>query len=175
MRDSLANTGTASSGASATTDPPSEWTEINSNDFESGWGIWNDGGSDCRRSSRDSAYAHQGSYCVRIRDNTSTSVATTDSLNLSGYSEVKVDFWYYPRSMESNEDFWLQISTDGGSNFTTVADWDSGDEFTNGNFYPDSVTITGYTLTGNTQFRFRCDASGNNDYIYIDEVIVSAK
>jgi fibronectin type 3 domain-containing protein len=176
MRDSLTNTGSASSGASATTDPPSQWTEINSNDFESSWGIWNDGGSDCRRSSRDSAYAHQGNYCVRIRDNTSTSVATTDSLNLSGYSEVKVDFWYYPRSMDnSNEDFWLQISTDGGSNFTTVEEWNTGDEFVNGNFYPDSVTITGYALTSNTQLRFRCDASGNNDYIYIDEVIVSAK
>jgi hypothetical protein len=77
--------------------------------------------------------------------------------------------------MESGEDFWLQISTDGGSNFTTVEEWDEGDEFIDDNTYSDSVTITGYTLTSNTQIRFRCDASGNSDYIYIDEVVVSAQ
>jgi hypothetical protein len=99
---------------------------------------------------------------------------TTDNLDLAAYDEVRVDFWYYPRSMETNEDFWLQISTNGGSNFTTVEEWDRGDEFENGSFYPDSVTITGYTLTDQTQLRFRCDASGNSDYIYIDEVVVSA-
>jgi hypothetical protein len=151
------------------------WSEIINDDFEAGWGNWNDGGSDARRSSNDSSYAPQGTYCVRIRDNTSTSVMTTDDLNLSAYSDVKVDFSYHARKMESSEDFWLQISTDGGSNFTTVEEWNEGDEFTNDNTYSDSVTITGYTLTSNTQIRFRCDASGNSDYIYIDEVVVSAQ
>jgi len=67
------------------------------------------------------------------------------------------------------------VSTNGGSSCSTVADWDSGDEFTNGDFYPDSVIITGFTLTDQTQLRFRCDASGNSDYIYIDEVVISAQ
>jgi len=74
-----------------------------------------------------------------------------------------------------NEDFWLQISTDGGSNFSTVEEWNWGDEFVNDQFYPDSVIITGYTLTNQTVLRFRCDASGNNDDVYIDEVVVSAR
>jgi len=30
-------------------------------------------------------------------------------------------------------------------------------------------------LTDQTQLRFRCDASGNSDYIYIDEVVISAQ
>jgi hypothetical protein len=75
----------------------------------------------------------------------------------------------------SNEDFWLQISTDGGSNWTTVEEWNQGDEFVNEQFYPDSVIITGFTLTNNTQLRFRCHASGNADDVYIDEVMVSAQ
>ena len=178
MRDSAPtpNVGTASAPANATTDPAAGWTEIDNHDFEGGWGIWNDGGSDCRRSSKDSAYAHQGTYCVRLRDNTSTSVMSTDDMNLSAYSEIKVDFWYRPESMDnSNEDFWLQISTNGGGNYTTVEEWNQGDEFENGNFYPDSVTITGYTLTNNTRLRFRCDGSGNGDKIYIDEVVISAQ
>jgi len=75
----------------------------------------------------------------------------------------------------SNEDFWLQISTNGGSNFDTVEEWNLGDEFQNDNFYPDSVIISGYTLNNTTQLRFRCDASGGADDVYIDEVLVSAR
>ena len=173
-RDGLGNTGSYSTSESATTDAEG-FVGIISDDFESSWGNWNDGGTDCRRNANDSAYAHQGTYCVRLVDNTNTSVMTTNNLDLSGYSEVKIDFWYYPRSFDNaNEDFWLQISTNGGTSFDTVEEWNLDDEFVNGNFYSDSVTITGYTLTSNTQLRFRCDASGDQDYVYIDEVVVSA-
>jgi hypothetical protein len=173
MRDSVPNTGTASSPANATTDP-SGWTQIQYDDFEGGFGNWNDGGADCKLYT-GGTYAHQGSNALDLEDNTSTSVATTGNLVLAGYAEIKVDFWYRCQSMDnSNEDFWLQISTNGGSNFTTVEEWNEGDEFVNGQFYPDSVIITGYTLTDQTQIRFRCDASGGNDDVYIDEVVVSA-
>jgi hypothetical protein len=148
------------------------YSTINSNDFEGGWGIWNDGGSDCRRSANDASYAN-GTYCVRLRDNTSTSVMTTDNLSLASYSELTVDFSYYPRSMDnSNEDFWLQVSTDGGSTYTTVEEWNRGDEFENNQRYDDSVVIPG-PFTGNTRLRFRCDASGNSDWVYIDDVVIS--
>ncbi|MEO1260764.1 MAG: M12 family metallo-peptidase [Bacteroidota bacterium] len=149
------------------------YTVINSNGFESGWGIWNDGGSDCRRSANDSQYASNGTYCVRLRDNTSTSTMTTDNLNLAAYDELLVEFGYYPRSMDnSNEDFWLQISTNGGSSYTTVEEWNRGDEFENNNFYTDAVTIAG-PFTSSTRLRFRCDASGNSDWVYIDDVTIS--
>jgi hypothetical protein len=142
---------------------------IDFNDFESGWGIWNDGGSDCRRSNRDADYA-LGTYCVRLRDNTSSSVMTTDNLNLSSYDEITVDFSYYCVSMDNaNEDFWLQISTDGGSTYTTVEEWNLGDEFNNNARYYDNVVISG-PFSSNTRVRFRCDASANGDRVYIDEV-----
>ncbi len=146
---------------------------VNSNGFESGWGIWNDGGSDCRRNSKDSQYASNGTYCARLRDNTSTSVMTTDNLDLTAYDELLVEFGYYPRSMDnSNEDFWLQISTNGGSSYTTEEEWNRGDEFENNNFYTDAVTIQG-PFTATTRLRFRCDASGNSDWVYIDDVTIS--
>ncbi len=142
---------------------------VNFNDFEGGWGIWNDGGSDCRRSSGDAAYAI-GTYCVRLRDNTSSSTMTTDNLNLSAYDELTIDFSYYPRSMDnSNEDFWLQISTNGGASYTTVEEWNLNDEFVNDQRYFDNVVISG-PFSSSTRLRFRCDASGNSDYVYIDEV-----
>jgi len=177
MRDSIPNTGTASSPANATTDPASGWTQIIYDEFESGFGNWNDGGSDCSLYTSGTR-AHQGNNAIDIQDNSTPPASTTytDNLALAAYDEVKVDFWYYCYSMDnSNEDFWLQISTDGGSNWTTVEEWNLGDEFVNEQFYPDSVIITGYTLTNNTQLRFRCHASGNADDVYIDEVMVSAQ
>lgn len=144
------------------------------NNFNNTWGIWNDGGSDCRRSANDATYASGGTgRPVRLRDNTSTSVMTTDNLDLTAYEELTVDFTYYPRSMENGEDFWLQISTNGGSSYTNVATWVSGVDFTNNTREFENVVISG-TFTSNTRLRFRCDASGNSDYIYIDDVEISA-
>ncbi|WP_298777893.1 S8 family serine peptidase [uncultured Polaribacter sp.] len=145
---------------------------IASDDFESGWGIWNDGGSDARRNVKHAPYSN-GSYSIRLRDNTETSVMTTDNLNLSSFEEINISFSYYTRSMDNaNEDFWLQISDDGGATFTTLEEWNLTDEFVNNTFYSDSVEITG-DFSATTKFRFRCDASGNSDWVYIDDVEIS--
>lgn len=146
---------------------------VDTNNFDTGWGIWNDGGSDARRSNRDATYANSGSYCIRLRDNTSTSVMTTDNLNLSSFEDITVDFTYIARSMDnSNEDFWLQVSTDGGGSYTTVEEWNTNDEFTNLVREFDAVTIDG-PFSSTTRLRFRCDASGNSDWVYIDDVTIT--
>ncbi|NNE54528.1 MAG: T9SS type A sorting domain-containing protein, partial [Flavobacteriales bacterium] len=147
------------------------YVTVNSTSFNS-WGIWNDGGSDCRRSSNDANYAFSPNYCVRLRDNSGSSHTTTDNLNLSAYDELTVEFYFRPRSMENGEDFWLQISTNGGSSYTTVAAYASGSSFNNNNFYVDDVVIPG-PFSSNTRIRFRCDASTNSDYIYIDDVTIT--
>lgn len=158
--------------ATTSTSGGGSWTQISSENFETGWGIWNDGGSDASRYT-GGTFAHQGSAALDIQDNTSTSVVTTNSLDLSAYDEVKVDFWFMSVSMESGEDFWLQISTNGGSSFTTVESWAQGTDFSNNAFTSASVIISSVTLTANTQLRFRCDASNDSDDIYIDEVVIS--
>ncbi len=166
-----ANSATAT-GSVTLTSGGCTYTTIDDEDFEAGWGIWNDGGSDCRRSSNDSPYANSGIYCIRLRDNTSTSVMTTDNLDLSAYDELSVDFSYYVRSFDnSNEDFWLQVSTNGGSTYTTVEEWNLNDEFLNNQRKFDVVTIAG-PFTTNTRLRFRADASGNSDWVYIDDVLI---
>lgn len=148
-----------------------DYMTINSEDFESGWGIWNDGGSDCARSS---SYANSGTYAVRLRDNSGSSSSTyTDNLDLSTYVELTVSFSYFPVSMDnSSEDFWLQISSDGGSTYTTVEEWNTNDEFVNNQRYNDQVIITG-PFSSDTRLRFVCDASGNSDWVYIDDIVIS--
>jgi len=146
-------------------------TLINFTNFDSGWSIWNDGGSDCVRST-SAANASSGTRSARLRDNTNSSVTTTDNLNLSAYDDITVDFGFRAVSMENNEDFWLQISTNGGASYATVASYARGTDFANNTFYTESVAIAG-PFTSNTRLRFRCDASSNADYVYIDDVNIS--
>ncbi|MDC9721619.1 MAG: DUF5011 domain-containing protein [Urechidicola sp.] len=141
--------------------------------FESGWDGWSDGGSDCARRA-DASRSYEGSYSIRIRDNSGTSSAMTlSSVNVSSYDQVEVDFYFYVRSMENNEDFWFRFYN--GSSWTTVATWTRGIDINNNTFYNATVTLDAsqYTFASNGGFRFQCDASGNNDQIYIDQVTIS--
>jgi len=147
-------------------------TVINTESFETGWGIWKDGGEDCRRNGNRN-FANTGKYSVHLRDNTNTSVVTTNNLDLSTFDEITIAFSYYTRSMDyDNEDFWLQLSTDGGTSFTTIITWNKGDEFENKQREDEFVMISG-PFSQNTQLRFRCDASGNGDNVYIDDIEIS--
>ena len=146
--------------------------DINFNNFDSSWGIWNDGGSDCRRSANDATYAYSSPRPVRLRDNTSSSTMTTDNLNLANFEEVTIEFTYLGVSMESGEDFWLQASVDGGASYQTLVAWASGSDFTNNVREFETVVITG-GFTSTTKFRFRCDASANGDRVYIDDVDIT--
>ena len=151
------------------------WTVISSEDFESGWGIWNDGGSDASLYT-GGTYAHQGSAALNIENNSSSSVVTTNDLSLSAYADLKVDFWFMPVGMNNGHDFWLQVSTDGGSNYTTVQSWViDGSNYQNDNFYQESVELLGYGLNDQTRVRFRCDGNNDSDDVYLDEIVISAK
>lgn len=141
--------------------------------FESGLDGWIDGGTDCARYSGANSY--EGSYSMRIRDNSGTaSSMTSPSYDLSSYDEIEFSFYFYPNSMENGEDFWLRYND--GSGWTTIATYTRGTDFNNGSFYNEVVTLNAsqYNLSSNAQFRLQCDASGNNDQIYIDEVLITA-
>jgi hypothetical protein len=92
---------------------------------------------------------------------------------LSGFTSVDLQFYFYAHSMENGEDFWVRYYN--GSSWTTVAAYARGTSFNNGTFYTATVTLSSanYNLASNAQFRFQCDASGNNDHIYIDEVTLT--
>lgn len=147
------------------------YVTINSNNFEPGFGIWTDGGTDCVRTN-NATYANSPTYSILLRDNTNTSVMSTTNQNWTSYDELTVDFSYYALSFENGEDFWVQISTNGGSTYTTVGDFNAGTEFTNGVRTAGQVVIAG-PFTTNTRLRFRADASADDDRVYIDDVVIT--
>lgn len=145
--------------------------EYNSEDFEIGMGIWNDGGGDAYRYS---GFASSGSRSIRLRDNSGkASSIYTNALDLSAFSSINVNFSYMASDMETDEDFFLEISDDGGSTYTMVEEWNADTEFVNDTRYNESVPING-VFSERTVIRLRCDASANGDEVYIDDVVIEA-
>ena len=145
---------------------------IDSNSFELGWGIWNDGGWHARRNGTDAAFANSQPICIRLRNGTSESTMTTNNLDLSGYSEVSIDFNYVSDGMENGDDFWLQYSADGGVNFSTLETWTVDTDFTNGIRVYETISVN-ESFTTISQFRFRCDATNSSDRVYLDDVEIT--
>jgi subtilisin family serine protease len=140
--------------------------------FETGLEGWADGGGDCARS--NTSFSWEGSYSIRLRDNSGVaSSMTSPSYDLAGLGSVEISFYFYPNSMENGEDFWVRYND--GSGWQTVATYASGSSFNNGSFYTATVTLdaASFDLTDGAQFRLQCDASGNGDQVYIDEVTVT--
>ncbi len=149
----------------------SAWTVITYDDFEGGMGNYTDGGRDMTLYARGT-YAHQGNNAADIQDNSgvSSSFYHTSGYDVSGYTELEVEFWFYAVSMEANEDFWVQYYD--GSGWQTVATFAQGNDFQNNQFYNEVVAISSaqYNFPTDARLRFMCDASGNRDDVYIDEI-----
>ncbi len=146
------------------------FVEFNYNTFESGWGLWNDGGDDVYRST----YAFNGSrYNIRLRDNSqSQSSMETNRLSFNSISDVKVDFEYKTLGFSNGEDFFLEYSTDNGYTWKNAKSWRKGEDFYNDTHNLASVKFSA-PFTNETRLRIRCDASSNNDELYIDNVKIS--
>ncbi len=162
--------GETKTGYITVTAPPA-YTVITFDNFETGMGTYTDGGGDMTRT-RSTTYAHQGSYSAGIQDNsgTASSFYTTTVRNVSAYTNMEVTFWFKAVSMETGEDFWLQYYN--GTTWQTVATFRAGTEFTNNVFTQKTVSIpkSTYTYPTGARIRFMCDASDNNDDVYIDEI-----
>lgn len=172
-KDEAGNISGSSSINVTTLSPGGSSQVLLSHYFETGWDGWSDGGSDCYRYSGSRSY--EGNYSIRIRDNSGTgSAMTSASYDVSGYSQLEIEFYFYSYSMENGEDFWVRFYD--GSSWNTIATYARGTSFENNGFYTATITISNnhYNFPGNARFRFQCDASSNQDHIYIDQVTVTA-
>jgi len=147
------------------------WTTITFDNFDTGMGNFTDGGADMLRYT-GTTYAHQGCCAADIQDNsgTASSFYHTASYNVSGYTQLQIEFWFRAQSMDTREDFWVQYFN--GTTWQTVATYVSGTGFSNGIFYNKIITLSNdtYTFPTNAKIRFMCDASNDNDDVYIDEI-----
>ncbi|MCF8366815.1 MAG: PKD domain-containing protein, partial [Bacteroidales bacterium] len=157
---------------------PSGPTELLYTDFESGFGLWTSGGADCLLYT-SGTYASQGNNAGNIQDNSgvASSFYLTNGIDVhtSGYYQIDIQFNFIAISMDNSaEDFWVQYFD--GTTWHTLAAYAQGIDFVNGTFYSATVTIleAEYNFPANMNIRFMCDASGNVDDVYIDEIRITA-
>jgi hypothetical protein len=76
---------------------------------------------------------------------------------------------------KGTEDFFVEYWD--GSTWQNIATYVVDTDFFNGEFTNKSIVITSsqYTFPTDMKIKFHCDASGNSDDIYIDEVNISAE
>ncbi len=144
-------------------------TVLSGHYFETAWDGWIDGGVDCYRYT--GTMSPEGQSSIRLRDDTlEASAMTSPPYNLAQYNAVSITFKFRAEGMENSEDFMVQYYN--GSSWTTIATFVAGTNFNNLSLYTVTATRTG-VLHNNAQFRIMCDASENDDVVYIDAVVIS--
>lgn len=141
--------------------------------FETGWDDWNDGGNDCRRYNGNN-YSAEGSFSIRLRDNSgSRSSMTSDAFDFSAYDSVRIQFAYYHRNFQTGEDFFIKLRENG--TYNTVASFSRPNDFNANGYYSVNVLMDAndFDFASNSRLRIQCDASANNDQIFIDQVILT--
>jgi len=123
--------------------------------------------------------AHSGNCALRLMNDESTSMVTSETFNVTTYDSLKIDFWYKPRRMTgSSEEFYLYISKDGGD-FILEHTWSSdgrldSTEFTDGIYQQGIVDDIDVTNASNVRIQFICNGDTNQDRVFIDDVAMEA-
>lgn len=154
---------------------PIPWTQLTVDDFEVEWGNWVDGGEDAIRTG---VYA-KDSVCVKLQDNSGedSSIYLTNVLDLTGYQQLRVECTYMPIHMETGEEFRVQFSNNGGAGWINAFIYESGTDFYNGfREYPDLLLESDqYSFSSAVKIRFICNASDDDDHIFLDNIKISAR
>ena len=100
---------------------------------------------------------------------------------MSSFGEIQVKFWAYVFSFEGSEDFFLEYTLDG-TNWVSAAQYVNNENVANNEPKSFEVVLSDQSdapldLSGASvfQIRFRCDASGNGDVVYIDDIEISGR
>lgn len=141
--------------------------QIASDDFESGgweggtgwlWGWWHEGDSTVTTV----GIPHGGNYHLRL----SLSTGYVDrAVDLSGYSNVHLQFWAKADSFESGE--YAECLVYDGTGWDVVQTWVDGDDDNIYHFY--DIDLSGYNMSGEFYIAFDAEM-GNGDYLYIDDL-----
>ena len=162
------------------------WSVLTYDDFESGWGSYDDGGSYCLRSN-DNVYAHEGTRSIQIRNyqGLESSFYLTEPIDVDTprYTKIKVDFWFKTHDMTNLTHFWVKYYD--GEHWRIVDNyikpgplWNrpADKPFNNDIFYHGITWIneTKYNFSKNMKIRFECDDFKDSGTVYIDQIYINA-
>jgi hypothetical protein len=145
----------------------SQWT-LQSNNYH----YINSFGWDVTFSSNDASqfYIANSDSQSGVLGTTTSTTLTSPSINLVGYTTATLSYWHYLRYV-TDDQVLVQVSTDGGLNWTTVKAYISA-QGTATNFSNDTVDLAAYI--GTLNFKIRFNFSSNWGYAWaIDNVSIS--
>lgn len=139
-------------------------------DFESGgwsggegwlWGWWYEG---------DSAVTtfgtpYEGAYHLRLR---SYSGYVDRALDLSGQSDVHLQFWAKVDSFEAGDFIDLLVGPSGS--MTVAKTWTNADSDNIYHFV--DIDLSSYTMSSEFYIAFDAEMSGTDDYFYVDDLVI---
>jgi Zn-dependent metalloprotease len=146
--------------------------------FETGLDSWAQSNTSNVVWTNNATYAFEGSGCVMVRSN---AYATSPTINLTGYSQAELKFYFTAVGMESNKTFTLRYSSNNGSSWSTVATFTSastasGTKFkTDNGFYEATVTMNSTSFNSTAKFRIQNGGSSTSDIIYFDKVSATGR
>ncbi|BAO76893.1 LamG-like jellyroll fold domain-containing protein [Winogradskyella sp. PG-2] len=147
-------------------------TTLIQDNFDSGWGNWNSGGSDTFLVNPTPLNSSQG---VNLQDNSGNSSAIyTNNISLTSYGSASIEFDYRTKSFWWGLDFFIEYSSDGGANWSEIGRYRNVVNFNNDTNYTETITIdaNNYSFTTIGKFRIRCDANNDNNDLFIDNVTI---
>lgn len=145
-------------------------TTIYSDDFEIDQGSWTDD-DHLDALYVMSPYSPNGDYSMYIRDNSGLNSSITSSLvDLTNIIDFSIQFSYQAVNLEADKSFFLKLSSDGGNSFVIIKEWISGIDFMNNVIYTETVNFSNTFGNSNILFRFECNGTINDDYVYLDDI-----
>ncbi|WP_258103484.1 BNR-4 repeat-containing protein [Marinoscillum sp. MHG1-6] len=144
-------------------------TVYNTEGFESGWGIWYDGGSNCDLVNNP-AMAATGNYCVDIKNGNGSSYTRTTDQDLSAYASAEFSLSFITDGLSTGESFTVNVSNNSGADWTLMKRYVEGTDFTDGVRVNDVLTTSGITLTANSRFKIIGEMNSKNDHVFLDDL-----
>jgi len=157
----------------------SGWFNLYYDNFEDGTsGNYTGYGDDVSREV-DATSQIDGTYSLELRDDTNNRWELTNVIaaDTNSYSQIRVDYRWDIDSFEDSEDFWFEYYNNSASGWTRVSTYvnpaDTGEDG-DGSFTEWLNESEGFDLSDNLKIRWVCDASGDADFLFLDNIYINA-
>jgi len=141
-------------------------TTIFSDDFESNFDKWTDGGT--TDWDRATAQKHAGSYSAHA--GSSDNDLISDNINISGYSSITIELWYRDDDIDDADDIYLQLYD--GSAYDNMFELGNSTEDT-WNYYTTTIYNSGgdaQYFISNFRIKFEGTSIDSGENLWIDDV-----
>lgn len=125
------------------------------------WGWWHEGAS----AVTTTGTPHGGTYHLRLRSSTGY---VDRALDLSGQSNVHLQFWSKVNSFEAGDLLDLLVGPSGS--MAVAKTWTSADS--DNTYHLEDIDLSPYTMSSEFYIAFDAQMSGTDDYFYVDDLII---